>query len=140
MGAYNDTNGFCTIGYGHLIERKRCEDVIIPAQFQNGITEESAESLFNEDLIKYEGAVKEAVTVKLYQNEFDALVSLLFNCGENFFRLNKALLLINNLNSEDYSGAAQQLLDITNGGDNGLTNRRNEEYKIFMESLYDFQH
>ncbi|MDK1229606.1 lysozyme [Cronobacter turicensis] len=84
MGAYNDTNGFCTIRYGHLIERKRCEDVIIPAQFQNGITEESAESLFNEDLIKYESAVKEAVTVKLYQNEFDALVSLLFNCGENF--------------------------------------------------------
>ncbi|EQA5672428.1 glycoside hydrolase family protein [Cronobacter malonaticus] len=140
LGAHNDTNGFCTIGYGHLIERKRCEDIIIPAQFQNGITEESAESLFNENLIKYEGAVKEAVTVKLYQNEFDALVSLLFNCGENFFRLNKAPLLINNLNSEDSPGAAQQFLDITNGGDNGLTTIRNAEYKIFMESLYDFRH
>ncbi|EPD3289601.1 glycoside hydrolase family protein [Cronobacter sakazakii] len=140
LEAYNDANGFCTIGYGHLIEKKRCEDIIISAQFQNGITEENAETLFNEDLIKYEEAVKESVAVKLYQNEFDALVSLLFNCGENFFRQNKAPLLIDNLNSEDYSGAAHQFLDITNGGDNGLTRRRNAEYEIFMEGVYDFQH
>ncbi|EOD3574674.1 M23 family metallopeptidase [Cronobacter sakazakii] len=58
LEAYNDANGFCTIGYGHLIEKKRCEDIIISAQFQSGITEENAETLFNEDLIKYEEAVK----------------------------------------------------------------------------------
>ncbi|WP_105738316.1 glycoside hydrolase family protein [Cronobacter dublinensis] len=137
---YDDTNGFCTIGYGHLIEREHCNSILIPPQFQNGITQENAELLFDEDLVRYEESVRQAITVKLFQNEFDALVSLLFNCGENFFRLGKAPLLIDCLNSEDYSGAAEQFLDITNGGDSGLIKRRSAEYKLFKDSIYDSQH
>ncbi|MDI6478137.1 lysozyme [Cronobacter dublinensis] len=140
MEPYDDTNGFCTIGYGHLIEREHCNSILIPPQFQNGITQENAELLFDEDLVRYEESVRQAITVKLFQNEFDALVSLLFNCGENFFRLGKAPLLTDCLNSEDYSGAAEQFLDITNGCDSGLIKRRSAEYKLFKDSIYDSQH
>ncbi|EJX0634469.1 peptidoglycan DD-metalloendopeptidase family protein, partial [Salmonella enterica] len=69
---YNDSNGYCTIGYGHLIEKKRCEDISIPSQFRNGLTEASANLLFDSDLVRFEQGVRNAVSVKLYQHEFDA--------------------------------------------------------------------
>ncbi|WP_105631522.1 glycoside hydrolase family protein, partial [Cronobacter dublinensis] len=90
LSAYNDSNGFCTIGYGHLIEKNKCENIKLPAVFENGISQSKAESIFDSDLARFESAVKRDVKVKLYQNEFDALVSLLFNCGEYFFAANKA--------------------------------------------------
>lgn len=140
LETYNDSHGFCSIGYGHLIDKKRCENISIPLQFQAGFTEVSANLLFDSDLVRFEQGVKNAVSVKLYQHEFDALVSLLFNCGENFFHLRGAPLLIENLNNENYSGAAEQFLDITNGGDAGLIKRRHAEHDIFKEAIYNANH
>lgn len=48
--------------------------------------------------------------------------------------------LIENLNNENYCGAAEQLLDITDGGDTGLIKRRNAEYNIFKEASYNAEH
>ncbi|WP_449632427.1 lysozyme [Rahnella aceris] len=101
------------------------------------MTNDKANEVFNFDIIKFEGAVKKAVTVKLYQYEFDALVSLLFNCGENFFSLNKAPNLVNSINGENYELAAKEFLDITNDGESGLVNRRNAEYNIFLNDIYN---
>ncbi|EOX8446581.1 lysozyme [Salmonella enterica] len=140
LETYNDRHGYCTIGYGHLIDKERCENISIPLQFQTGLTETSATLLFDSDLVRFEQGVKNAVSVNLYQHEFDALVSLLFNCGENFFRLRRAPLLIDNLNSENYLGAAEQFLDITSGRGNGLVRRRNAEYNIFSEAIYNAEH
>ncbi|QLY59673.1 peptidoglycan DD-metalloendopeptidase family protein [Citrobacter freundii] len=140
LETYNDSHGHCTIGYGHLIDKDRCENISIPLQFQTGLTVDSANLLFDSDLVRFEQGVKNVVSVKLYQHEFDALVSLLFNCGESFFRLGKAPLLIDSLNREDYSGVAEQFLDITNGGEDGLVKRRNAEYNIFREAVYNAEH
>ncbi|TDN50097.1 GH24 family phage-related lysozyme (muramidase) [Buttiauxella sp. JUb87] len=140
LTAYNDAHNYCTIGYGHLIDKLKCEDIILPDEFKSSITIEKANEVFNIDILKFENAVKNAVAVKLYQYEFDALVSLLFNCGENFFFLRKAPNLIDNVNREKYDMAANELLDITNNGDNGLVKRRSAENNMFLNNVYNSVH
>ncbi|ECC1555138.1 TPA_asm: glycoside hydrolase family protein, partial [Salmonella enterica subsp. arizonae serovar 62:z4,z23:-] len=137
--AYNDSEGYCTIGYGHLIARDRCESITLPDEFSHGITQERANELFEERLPSYVDGVKSSVSVKLYQYEFDALVCLLFNIGSSGLRL-KAPMLRNKLNQEDYEGAAQEFLDITNGGESGLVARRISENNLFLNNIYDASH
>jgi GH24 family phage-related lysozyme (muramidase) len=79
--AYNDSEGYCTIGFGHLIARDKCENIVIPSEFRNGITREKANQLFKTELARFEGIIKNNVSVRLHQYEFDALVSLIFNIG-----------------------------------------------------------
>nr|WP_315032603.1 PAAR-like protein [uncultured Chryseobacterium sp.] len=131
---YNDKHGYCTIGYGHLIKKKRCEEITVPAEFKNGITEEKATELFKEDLKEFEEAVQRDVTVKLYQREFDALVDLLFNCGAYFLSAGKAPNLYKNLLGEKYEDAAKEFLDIEN------QTRRKQNYEMFINGNYDSTH
>jgi len=133
---YNDSEGYCTIGYGHLIARRKCEDIVLSDEFKEGITRTRADELFEERLPTYVNELKNSVTVNLYQYEFDALVSLLFNLGS----LRKAPILKSKLNSGDYAGAAQEFLDITNGGTAGLVTRRRKEWDLFNNNIYDSSH
>lgn len=137
--AYNDSKGFCTIGYGHLIERAKCEDIILDDDFSNGISQEKANELFEERLPLYISGVKKSITANLYQYEFDALVSLLFNIGASGLDV-KAPKLKEKINNEDYDGAASELLDITNGGTSGLVKRRKSENKLFLKNIYETNH
>ncbi|WP_369310166.1 peptidoglycan DD-metalloendopeptidase family protein [Providencia rettgeri] len=136
LNAYNDSEGFCTIGYGHLISRNKCENMVLDDTFANGITEEKADELFNSDLVRFENAIKRDIAVKLFQHEYDALVSLLFNCGSNFLRDGKAPKLLSSINTEDYELAAKEFLDITNNGTLGLVRRREAEKNIFLRGDY----
>ncbi|KUJ50302.1 glycoside hydrolase family protein [Chryseobacterium sp. JAH] len=131
---YNDKKDFCTIGYGHLIKRDKCENITIPSEFKSGITKEQATELFKVDLQEFEKAVQRDVTVKLYQKEFDALVDLLFNCGAYFLSTNKAPKLYKNLLDEKYEEAAKEFLDIEN------TTRRKQNYEMFINGNYDSTH
>lgn len=131
---YNDKKGYCTIGYGHLIKKKRCEDIVIPAEFKNGLSEKDATTIFKEDLKEFEIAIQRDVTVKLYQREFDALIDLLFNCGPNFLRNGKAPKLYDSLLNEKYEDAAKEFLDIEN------KKRRQQNYEIFINGNYDSTH
>jgi GH24 family phage-related lysozyme (muramidase)/murein DD-endopeptidase MepM/ murein hydrolase activator NlpD len=137
---YNDSEGYCTIGYGHLIARNKCENITISQEFKNGITKERASELFNQRLSSFESAVKRDVTVPLYQYEYDALVSLLFNCGADFLKNGKAPKLYKNLLDEKYKEAATELLDITNSGTGGLVSRRKAENNMFLNNIYDSSH
>jgi GH24 family phage-related lysozyme (muramidase) len=131
---YNDSKEYCTIGYGHLIKKKKCEDILIPDEFKNGITEAEATKLFREDLKEFEKAVQRDVTVNLHQREFDALIDLLFNCGAYFLSTNKAPNLYKNLLDENYEDAAKEFLDIEN------QKRRKQNYEIFINGNYDSTH
>lgn len=66
-----------TIGYGHLI--KSGED------FRNGLTEKQATELFQRDLQStYDTIAKQidaSVLASMSQNQYDALVALVFNIG-----------------------------------------------------------
>jgi len=60
-----------TIGYGHTGNVRP----------NTAISEEQAEDLLREDLVKFEAAVEELLPILLAQSEFDALVSFAFNVG-----------------------------------------------------------
>jgi lysozyme len=100
LKAYKDSAGRWTIGYGHLIQKG--EEYLLSDQ---GITENDAELLLRSDLSKAESAIKRLVTVPLTANQFDALVSFVFNIGSSAFQQST---LLQKLNSGDYAGAAAE--------------------------------
>lgn len=141
LNYYNDSEDYCTIGYGHLIAKDKCENIVIPPEFINGITEVQAESLFKKDLIRFEEAVKNEIKVPLHQYEYDALVSLLFNTGKSFLSVggaNKGDTKIKTyINQMKYIEGANEMVDVNNGGVFGLTRRRQAEINIFKNNIYD---
>lgn len=94
---YIDAGGYLSIGYGHLLQDGE--------RFENGITLEEAENMLIADVADAESVVESMVTVDLSQNQFDALVSFVYNIGGDQFSRSTMLRL---LNSGDYSGAAKQ--------------------------------
>ena len=70
---YPDGNGY-SIGYGHLIKASDSAEV------RSGvISNETALSLFKEDLKSREAIIRKIVTVPLTQPQFDALMSFTYN-------------------------------------------------------------
>lgn len=137
---YNDPVGLATVGYGHLIARRRVNDADrharwLPDQARPGVlTQAEAERLLLHDLTRFEDAVHRQVHVPLSQNEFDALVSLVYNIGEGNFANSTVL---RRLNAGDRHGAAEAFLMWTKAGDpprplDGLVRRRSTERALFL--------
>ena len=119
--AYLDSVGVPTIGYGHT------KDVKIGVR----CTQEEADAWLLEDLKDAETCVNGAVTVPLTQNEFDALVSFVFNFGCTKFR---GSTLLRKLLDSDYDGAALEFRRWDRAGGQvlaGLTRRRAAEERLF---------
>lgn len=133
----------CTIGYGHLVHSGTCNGSE-PEEFKKGITEERALELFNNRLVEFEKAVQRDITVNLYQYEFDALVSLLFNTGSDFLNVGGAndgeTKIKKNINNKEYEKGVEEFRDVTNNGLAGLVVRRNAEINIFKKNIYDSTH
>jgi lysozyme len=114
-----------TIGYGTTRINGK------PINLGTKITVEEAERLLKEDLKAFEAAVTRHTTVELNQNQFDALVSFVYNVGEGNFRSSTLLKL---LNSGNYEGASEQLLRWTRANGQvlpGLVRRREAEKRLF---------
>lgn len=80
------------------------------------------------DVEKFEGAIKQCVTVPLFQHEYDAYLSLAYNIGPQAFCRST---LVRKLNAGDYAGACKEILrwDRFKGKPlAGLTKRRQSEY------------
>jgi len=124
-----------TIGYGHLIARSEWDI------YRNGITEPQADALFAGDLEPFEAAVNNGVTADITQNQFDACVILAFNIGTNGFLTSSALKLVNDPNAitpYDNLEAAWKAWDKSQGKvSRGLQNRRNAEWKIYSQGVYE---
>ena len=141
LSPYEDSEGYCTIGWGHLIAKNKCSDLAagknnIYEKYKDGITQEEADNQFDKDIQKTVELVKKAVIAPVYQQEFDALVSLLFNLGG----FGKCPKLLSKLNTKDYSGCCDEFADITNRGVSGLEKRRKSEMKMFRNGFYVFSH
>ena len=92
--------------------------------------------MMREDIQQTEDIVKARVQVPMFQQEYDAVVSLIFNLGG----FSKCPKLLSKLNTQDYSGCCDEFADITNGGTSGLVKRRKAEMNIFRNNVYDSTH
>jgi len=143
---YNDPSNICTVGIGHKLHDGPCngsEAVVyrkggIPAAVPNAeaprptLTRQEALDLFQADLRPREQVVVNAVTVPLTQNQFDALVSLVFNIGGGNFR---SSTLLRRLNEGSYALAAEQFHVWRRSGGKvlpGLVARRAWEAELFQ--------
>lgn len=82
------------------------------------------------DVGKFEGALKQCVTVPLHQHEYDAFVSLSYNIGSGAFC---GSTLVKKLNAGDYVDACAEILkwDKFKGKTlPGLTKRRQDECRL----------
>jgi len=111
-----------TIGIGHTNNVKR-GDVI---------TQPQAEQFLRDDVKVPELSIGTNVKVPLTQNQFDALVSFIFNVGSKNFT---SSTLIKKLNAGDYAGAANEFPRWNKAAGrvlNGLTKRRAAERELFL--------
>lgn len=116
LTSYKCPTGVWTIGYGHTSGVKEGQT----------ITQEQADNYLKSDLEKYEKYV-EATGLQLNQNQFDALVSFSYNCGNGNLKT-----LIKNRSLEQIAEAL--LLYNKVGGKvlAGLTRRREAERDLFL--------
>lgn len=133
---YEDAANHCTIGVGHLVHLGPCNGQPSESKFQNGISMAEAQSLLKEDVQSAETAVRQAVKVQLSQNQFDALVSFVFNVGHGNFLSSD---LLSRLNQGDYSAVPNELQRWIRAGGQvlpGLVRRREAEGKLFQKGVY----
>lgn len=117
--AYQDIVGVWTIGFGTTAGVKPNMSVTPVVALQRKI----------DDIQKFEGALKECVTVPLHQYEYDAFISLAYNIGPTAFC---GSTLVRKLNTSDYEGACKEILRWNRAGGQvvkGLDNRRKSEHQ-----------
>lgn len=129
---YLDAVNVATIGYGHAIrsfEMNRFRGV--------KLTEEEATALLEDDLRSREETVNNAIDIPLKQNQFDMLVSLVYNIGSGAFNSSTVKRRINNQESEGrIKEAWNWWTKGTVGGVKidlpGLVKRRKQESEIYF--------
>jgi GH24 family phage-related lysozyme (muramidase) len=124
LHVYRDPAGYPTIGVGHLIK---------PGEEFDQITEEEAMKLLARDLAVAENAVNRMVRVPLTQNQFDTLVSFVFNVGSGNFEKSTLLKL---LNQGRYDAVPGELAKWRKAGGKvlpGLVERRRREGELWGE-------
>ena len=121
LNAYQCAAGVWTIGYGH---NKGVQKGMV-------ISEDTANEMLVEELNEYENYINTLVNVELNQNQFDAMVSWVYNLGGGNL---KASTLLKVLNAGDYAGVPAQMMRWNKAGGKvleGLTRRRQAEADLF---------
>jgi lysozyme len=127
LEAYKDVAGIWTIGVGHTSDKHL---TVLPGL---KISKEVSRFLLALDVAEAEEAVDKFVTVPLTQNQYDALVSFVFNVGVGAFEKST---MLKRLNVADYTGASLQFERWVYAGGKivkGLMNRRHKEKDLFLE-------
>lgn len=139
LEAYQDIAGVWTIGYGHTGKYPPGFRLSGKVKAGDRLTEAEAEDLLKIDLRPRENAVVELVRVPFNQNEFDALVSFVYNVGVGAFRGSTVLRRLNRgarmsaadaltwWNKATVGGVLREIL--------GLTRRRAAEKALFISPL-----
>lgn len=119
--------GVWTIGYGHT-----------GPDVKEGmrIAETEGVAILKRDLARFEKIVEDSVKITLNQNQFDALVSFVFNIGGSAFKDSTLLRRFNN--KEDPNKVATEELPKWNKGGGrvleGLKRRRGAELELFTRA------
>lgn len=125
LKSYQDSVGVWTIGYGTT------RGITAGMSINN----EQAERMLANDIGRFEPEIERLVKVGLSQNQWDALMSFIYNLGAANLASSTLLKL---LNSGDYAGAAEQFPRWNKAGGQvlaGLTKRRASERAIFLGAV-----
>lgn len=133
---YKDSAGLPTIGVGHLLTKSELTSgkIVIngaPVQYAAGLTNQQVLNLLSEDINPAAQAVSANAKVALSQNQYDVLVSFVFNVGVAAFTGSTLLKL---LNQGQYDQVPAQLRRWNKSGGQvvqGLINRRENEIKLW---------
>ena len=121
LEAYKCAAGVWTIGYGSTKGVKE----------EDTLTQEEADNLLLHEMQEYEGYINDLVKAPLEQNQFDALVSWVFNLGPANL---KASTMLKFLNAGDYHLIPSQIKRWNKAGEKvleGLVRRREAEALLF---------
>jgi len=138
LNAYYCPSRIPTIGWGHtgMVGGK---PIIVGT---TKITQQKADELFVNDITSFEAKIKRLVKVPLNQNQFDALVSFIYNAGEGNLASSTALKL---LNQGKYSEVSAKLALFNKGNVKGkltvlqgLVFRRKTEGLVFSTGQLKF--
>ncbi|KVO41268.1 lysozyme [Burkholderia ubonensis] len=124
LARYLDAVGKPTIGYGHLI--------LPHERFTRPLTPAEADALLRQDLRSAELSLRKLLRVPVTQQQFDALMSFVFNLGSGRLR---SSTLLRYLNAGAPARAADQFLVWNKAGGRplaGLTRRRRAERALFL--------
>ena len=123
LEAYQCAAGVWTIGYGSTKNVKEGDT----------LTQKEADNLLLHEMQEYEGYIKELIKVPLKQNQFDALVSWVFNLGPANL---KASTMLKFLNAGDYHLIPSQIKRWNKANGKvleGLIRRREAEALMFED-------
>ena len=118
--------GKITIGYGH---------VILPSEHFTTITEDEAIELLKKDLESREIELNKLIKVSLFQNQFDALISLVYNIGMSNFKSSTLLKFINSNSFDKVPEQFRRWIYVNKQVSNGLKKRREAEIKAWLGSI-----
>jgi GH24 family phage-related lysozyme (muramidase) len=149
---YNDSRGFATIGFGHLLHASHVTEAdtvrnyvaafgLTGVSTHGALTREQALELLDKDTAYYAAAVSRDIKVRLglipsrAQARFDALVSLCFNIGVSGFGTSSLARLINTKGApRDWSVCGPAWLAWSDPPE--LLPRRKAELAIFASGKY----
>jgi lysozyme len=127
LKTYLDAAGHETIGFGHKLEAGE--------SYPDGITEEQALALLQQDLLRITELVQGMIAVPVSDNQYSALVSFAYNLGPMALQRSS---LLRKLNEGDYAGAAGEFHRWVKAGPRGnktelkgLVKRRAAEELMF---------
>jgi lysozyme len=126
LHGYFDPVGIPTVGVGHVILPGE------PYKVGKAVTRAESQRLLAQDLAKFEAEIDRLVRAPLNQNQYDALVSLVFNIGAANF---KKSTVLRKLNQKDYQAAADAFVLWAKSGGHvlpGLLKRRKRERSLFL--------
>jgi lysozyme len=138
---YPDSSGLPTTGIGHLLTKddndcgyitaKAADNSLYLIRFNRKLTDQEVYDILRMDIAIAEYAVRDYVTVPLYQNQYDALVSFVFNIGVSAF---KKSTLLRVLNDGEFDKVPEQMKrwKLSKGKEvQGLINRRQKEIELW---------
>lgn len=119
--------GTLTVGYGHT-----------GADVKPGMTIDEAKALelLRGDIAIAERAVARNVKVELSQNQYDALVSFVFNVGESNFRGSTLLRKLNEGKHNEVPAEMMRWINSKGKKLSGLVNRRSAEAGLWAKGAY----
>jgi GH24 family phage-related lysozyme (muramidase) len=131
---YNDSAGYCSIAFGHLVKRAGC-DGTEPDEFQRGLSEPRGAEILVDDMSVAERNVIRNVTVDLSDGQYAALCDFVYNVGGGNFQRSTLLNLVNAKQHDRVSDEFR--LWVVAGGKQlpGLITRREKEIVLYFEGL-----